>query len=93
MIYLLILVIGVLIGAVAMHVLQIGAEERAAERDREFWDTYKMPAADPLDANAVPECEHEWTEHSDGFGDPEVVNGTGTIVWRQCDHCGKREFS
>jgi hypothetical protein len=33
-------------------------------------------------------CEHEYGYHEDWGGDPGVINGTFTICWLECDHCG-----
>lgn len=33
-------------------------------------------------------CEHDFSYHEDWEGDPGVINGTSTICWLECDHCG-----
>jgi hypothetical protein len=36
-------------------------------------------------------CEHEYSYHEDTIGADDVINGTYTECWLECDHCGARQ--
>jgi hypothetical protein len=31
---------------------------------------------------------HEYTVKQDVIGDYEVINGTQTVIWKECENCG-----
>lgn len=35
--------------------------------------------------------EHEWTYKEDWEGDPEVIGGTHTLCWLECENCGAQK--
>lgn len=37
---------------------------------------------------ALKGCEHDFEYREDWEGDPGVINGTHTICWLECMHCG-----
>lgn len=37
---------------------------------------------------ALKGCEHEFEYREDWEGDPGVINGTHTLCWLECIHCG-----
>lgn len=40
-------------------------------------------------ADGTPDEDHDWVYKSDWYGDPDVINGTCTIYFKECRVCGK----
>lgn len=49
-----------------------------------------QPAKSGAETVCQTEDDHEWEFKQDMIGDPEVVNGTMNLCWRECIHCGKQ---
>jgi hypothetical protein len=39
----------------------------------------------------IADCDHDWEYRQDWSGDPEVINGTFTVYWKECRVCGEQE--
>lgn len=44
--------------------------------------------AEEAQQKACERDDHKWKTVTDWYGDPNVINGTCTIYFKECDYCG-----